>query len=535
MCRRAVAMSSVAMSSENPPDPRSSLRHAVTTGDGAAVGEIVSDHWMYLLESRSLTLQLALGMSLPAPADEVDHVVRSRLRAHYADPHRPLDERTDGRGEHSPASRSSTGALAALIARTIASITARAQGRTALAARHARAAERLLEEFPGMERQIPPELLCGMQLQWFRSHALTTPDVSMRDVGDALTTRALSAGRLDVVFGVAAVQALAHATSGRGRAADQARARAAEVETFLEPWQRRRLGVPLRLAATLRSLDHGRGDEAAVAAGEDREAERESDLWASALTLRAQLPRAKSDPLRFLAEVEAEADSHPSAVADQPANRVFVDLARAHMNALAGRVAVGVELLARCASIDESGVVPARLAALRHLMGSADASAVIERVLQDDGDRPRVATEMLVLKAARALTSGDGDAAGRLFRRAVGVALENDIPRSLVVAGEESLLLLAAHIGESDHLRAFTSIDDELSRLDHSAASARLTPRERAVLLALLAGKTRTEVARENFVSVETVRTQVRAVYRKLGVSSLEAAARAAAAAGLTE
>ncbi len=52
----------------------------------------------------------------------------------------------------------------------------------------------------------------------------------------------------------------------------------------------------------------------------------------------------------------------------------------------------------------------------------------------------------------------------------------------------------------------------------------RLTPRERAVLDALLAGGTASTIAKEQFVTLNTVKTQLRSLYRKLGVHSREEA-----------
>ncbi len=56
----------------------------------------------------------------------------------------------------------------------------------------------------------------------------------------------------------------------------------------------------------------------------------------------------------------------------------------------------------------------------------------------------------------------------------------------------------------------------------------RLSPRERVVLEALLAGGTAGTIAKEQFVSVNTVKTQLRSLYRKLGVRSRDDAIAAA-------
>jgi two-component system, NarL family, nitrate/nitrite response regulator NarL len=52
------------------------------------------------------------------------------------------------------------------------------------------------------------------------------------------------------------------------------------------------------------------------------------------------------------------------------------------------------------------------------------------------------------------------------------------------------------------------------------AAFERLTPRESAVLQALMDGKSADQIAHENFVSVATIRSQIRSILMKLGVNS---------------
>ena len=47
-----------------------------------------------------------------------------------------------------------------------------------------------------------------------------------------------------------------------------------------------------------------------------------------------------------------------------------------------------------------------------------------------------------------------------------------------------------------------------------------LSPQERRVLGLLVAGRTNPEIARELVVSLNTVKTQVKSIYRKLNISS---------------
>jgi two-component system nitrate/nitrite response regulator NarL len=61
-------------------------------------------------------------------------------------------------------------------------------------------------------------------------------------------------------------------------------------------------------------------------------------------------------------------------------------------------------------------------------------------------------------------------------------------------------------------------------RSDRLAPFERLSPKEASVLLALAEGRSAEAIARASFVSLPTVRTQIRGILVKLGVSSQLAA-----------
>lgn len=67
------------------------------------------------------------------------------------------------------------------------------------------------------------------------------------------------------------------------------------------------------------------------------------------------------------------------------------------------------------------------------------------------------------------------------------------------------------------------------------ASRASLTPREASILAALAVTGDRAEIAQANFVSVNTVKSQLRSLYRKLGVTRREDALLAAAREGLLD
>lgn len=57
-----------------------------------------------------------------------------------------------------------------------------------------------------------------------------------------------------------------------------------------------------------------------------------------------------------------------------------------------------------------------------------------------------------------------------------------------------------------------------------AATGRHLTEREVEVLVLLASGRSRDEIAAEQFISLNTLKTQLRSVYRKLGVSQRSAA-----------
>jgi DNA-binding NarL/FixJ family response regulator len=67
---------------------------------------------------------------------------------------------------------------------------------------------------------------------------------------------------------------------------------------------------------------------------------------------------------------------------------------------------------------------------------------------------------------------------------------------------------------------------------ERSAPFERLSPREQAVLAGLVAGETAEAIAADSYVSLATVRSQIRAILLKLGVTSQLAAVARARAAG---
>ena len=149
------------------------------------------------------------------------------------------------------------------------------------------------------------------------------------------------------------------------------------------------------------------------------------------------------------------------------------------------------------------------------------------RILSQPRTRPtaaRVRAEASTLRTAALLRTGNDVAADQEARQ-LGALLDDrelTLPLALLppMDGQAVWALL--------HDRDLSAIGPVESALPHSTARPALTERELIVLRALPSGKPLTAIATDLGVSPNTVKTQVKSVYRKLGVAGREEAVAAA-------
>jgi LuxR family transcriptional regulator, maltose regulon positive regulatory protein len=145
---------------------------------------------------------------------------------------------------------------------------------------------------------------------------------------------------------------------------------------------------------------------------------------------------------------------------------------------------------------------------------------------------PMTTIEALVRAASIALQDRDTFTATQLTREALNLAELHQAPRTLLDAGEPLHDLLRVAYGSwGTHEELVTRV------LDHATPPAppdfELTPREMDVMRRLSRLTTVEEIGDELGVSVNTVKTHLRSIYRKLGVASRRAAVTRAHRSGL--
>lgn len=144
---------------------------------------------------------------------------------------------------------------------------------------------------------------------------------------------------------------------------------------------------------------------------------------------------------------------------------------------------------------------------------------------------PAIIAGAALLELRMALALGEPDRAPQIIERlepeparhAVLAALDLAAPRGAVRAFSDGgqplrdvLIRYAAHVG---HHRGFVADILAATAPDGSMLPEPLTPRERQLLSELPAMQTDTQIAENLTVSISTVKTHLRAVYRKLGVN----------------
>jgi len=188
------------------------------------------------------------------------------------------------------------------------------------------------------------------------------------------------------------------------------------------------------------------------------------------------------------------------------------------------------------AQLDDAQSPAAASAAARAALAAGDYSraiSVTNRLIGHAGASPRTLADALLVRAVSRHQSGLTAEAAISLRQAIGVLDQYGLRMPLALVPRESLVELLPHLDSATRLSAETLLVAVPSRLETGTPAARLTSRELAVLAELITQPSTQAIAASLFVSPNTVKSQIRSIYRKLGVSTRAGALAVAETMGL--
>jgi len=173
------------------------------------------------------------------------------------------------------------------------------------------------------------------------------------------------------------------------------------------------------------------------------------------------------------------------------------------------------------------------IAHLRFITGDSAGTlaALADCVALGDAHSSRTLVDVHLLLAAARYRLGEPAVADLSFDRALLLASHNGMRIPFRLVPQETMRTMlerATERPQPDAVRdLFTDIDD-WGATHSSDDGVQLSDRERDIVRALVRGSTVGQIADELYISVNTVKSHVKSVYRKLGVSSRQAAVKRA-------
>ncbi|MHB9864075.1 LuxR C-terminal-related transcriptional regulator [Streptomyces sp. YIM S03343] len=504
------------------------LPHAADAGDWElAAGLLVEDlgigRLLTGLDAERLdTLFARMPSDVPGPAAGLVRAARDLVR-HDADRGLAHLYRAAAALHHENASdalRLSCALMRVLAARTTgAADLAETAALEAEAARRALPAERLARH-----PELPVLILGDLGSAQLWAGRLDSARATLTAAAGADGGPATASLRQDCLGRLALIDVL-HGRPGPART--HARQAVAEAERAGLPPDARAPVARLVLAAVATDCDelaeaHRHLDQAAACASAT--APHDPVVTAVLALQRARLRLAQGDPAAALVELDG-LEKPSTALEPSPwvHERAAVTACAAHL--AAGRPEAALRVFEeRPADSTSSRAAEARA---RLADGSPRAALdLLDQIPANGGEGPAIAVRVLLTRAAAADALGDTAAAQRLVSRALRLARPDRLRRPVLEAGPwlRRLLRAAPHLA---HGHTWLPASVAAHHTTDTAADAEAAPfvveplseREREVLQRLAQLLSTEEIAADLYLSVNTVKTHLKSVYRKLGAT----------------
>lgn len=521
-------------------DYLAALRHAVAGGDWSLAGEAVVENWrvLFLVEAQAVLASIVgrIGSAPLREHPELALLAAGALlnRGELAEAERCMEAAGDAFAEFDERQPDLESFRTLCL-----SIAARLGGDAATAAAFA---QKLLA--------MPPSTRLGQdalrrQQKTLALHAMAAAELDAAQLEEAeehleqTVELAQEQGAEPVALRSLARLALVEAARGR---LQRAELRAGEALAYAASWSSRDEPQAASAHNALAWVTYQWNDLEAAAAHASvalqagrRLGDRFEEAFAvnvAALVDAAAGPRGAGRGLRRLRGLAAELDGWSL----PPLARLLFGHAEARLLAAGDSPEAALRALG-----DEPDEVPVDAAtrARVHLQGgrpweAVDALAPAIRQLAASGESASAA-EIWLLEAVARLELRDRDASSAALERALQLAAPDRQRRVFLDGGPMVRQMLSDHIRSGTASRAFLA--DLLDIFDHGAPRPvlgqllePLSEREAAVLSYLPTPLSNREIAAELFVSVNTVKTHLRSIYRKLGTTNRRDAVAAARA-----
>jgi ATP/maltotriose-dependent transcriptional regulator MalT len=289
------------------------------------------------------------------------------------------------------------------------------------------------------------------------------------------------------------------------------------------------------MARAIMALDRLDVDEARMLSATRFNETRSPEQWAIRESILARIAALSGDALAGLASLRGVLATKSPDAWSSGINRWLVTTAQANLLIASGQAPAAATLLAGAREAAETAPAP-----MREFVDTAHARAALfagepERAVEiamplviTGTSTVRTLAELLFVLAAVDVAAERLDEAASRFRSALALVDTHTLPALLARVPRAALHSLIALPGchvDSETLQRVEATNG-LSVTANPASL--LSRRERDVLRLLVAGASIEQIGRERFVTRNTLKSQVRSIYKKLGTSSREETVRIA-------
>ena len=271
--------------------------------------------------------------------------------------------------------------------------------------------------------------------------------------------------------------------------------------------------IPLHIASAYLALEDGDAEQASESLALTEAHWETTENWPLLLLAHTDVAWIREDALTALEVFMLRRGQQRHRASISSAMEARLSATRAKLFAAAGRLAEAQKIVP---ARSKSSVLATTRALLLTRGGSYESAAeVVEQMLAEPNMTPRTQVESHVIGAIAAHRLGDE----RRARRHV-FALESTVSRYglrspfALMPGQERDVLLA------DSPALLELAQSQPTYFEAPTEQPRLTKKERVMLYELNLGSTMSEAAQKHSVSLNTIKSQRRALYRKLGVAS---------------